>query len=214
MLERLNEIKKAAILMGMNYDTWSEKVVNDKLRKHYQSLRRIKGQNLKYFDKLRKEAKKYNIADITVLDCDKWIGDYGRIASDLDVINYYLVDSHLDAKTKYIYNVIRKLNSNKDNFIFVPIETIDDTELYHLFYVPQGYRKIKYGNDEDEFLIVMKNGQLFDVHNSYYYSKKDSTTLRKMIKTGYDYWSPNTFYHDITPDEEKESYYGFGGWEE
>lgn len=214
MLERLNEIKKAAILMGMDYNTWSEKVINDKLRKHYQSLRKVKAQNLKYFTKVLKEAKKYNIADITVLDCDKWIGDYGRIATDLHVSNFIHLDYNIDTKVKYVYNILRKLKDNKEDkrFFWVKIATTNNSELYHLFYIPEDYKVINYG--QDGTIIKMRNGQLFDIDNNYYFSKHNSTILRKIIKNGYDYWSPNTFNYDIMSDSEKKVYYGFEGWEE
>lgn len=194
-----NLVLKNGMMVGMNYDSEWDVLYNDKQRKYAKSIRRVKAQNLKYFEMLKKEAKKYNISNITVLDCDKWIGEYGNIAIDLEITNNILLDYNLKAKTKYIWNILRKLQNKHflKYFKWVKIDTVDDSKLYHLFYVPQGYREIKYGEKEGEILLVMKNGQCFDVHNDHYYSKKGSSKLRKEIEKGYDYNTPNDFYWDF-----------------
>lgn len=194
-----NLVLKNGTVAGVNYDKDCDVLYNDKRRKYIRDVRRAKAQNLKYFHLLKNEAKKYNISNITVLDCDVWVGDYGKVATDLEITNNILLDYNINTKTKYIWNILRKLQNKHflKYFKWVKIDTVDNSELYHLFYVPQGYKEIKYGEAEDEIIIVMKNGQCFDVHNSHYYNKKDSSKLRKEIKKGYDYSTPNNFYWDL-----------------
>lgn len=202
-----NEIKKAGRLVGIEVDYFGD-VVSSKTRKFYNSIAKAKGQNLTTFKKLVQEAKKLNIFDITVLKCDEWIGEYGLVVSDLCCMNEYRIRYDLHADVKYIWNIIRGLcNSHKiDKYIFVPVETVDGSTAYNLFYIPEGFKIIKYGPADSEFLIAMHNGQYFDVGYSYYYSKKDSKILREEMKKGYVYECPSYFYNYIEPYEESEDY--------
>jgi hypothetical protein len=201
------EIRKAGFLSGIEVSYFGE-IISSKTRKFYDSISKAKGQNLKIFKKLVKEAKKLNIFDITVLECDKWVGDYGLVARDINSLREYQIHYSLHADVKYIYNIVRELyNSHKrDRFLFIPIETIDDSDAFHLFYIPEKYKIIKYGPNDNELLICMHNGQYFDIGYSYYYSKKDSKILREEMKKGYVYECPSYFYKYIEPYEESEDY--------
>lgn len=199
MNKEIKNFRRVAELAGINVN-WFGEVISSKTHKFYKSLASIKGCNLNIFKKVLQEAKKFHISNVTVLDCDKWIGDYGRIASDLDFINERHIGSHIDAPIKYVWRVLRgAYNWNNDNkYLFVQVDTNDESRLFDLYYVPEGFKKIQYGDKENEVLIAMANGQLFDVGHQYYYSKKDSKELKKYIKDhGYD--GPNDFYNYMNP---------------
>lgn len=209
MLERLNEIKKAALLMGMDYNTWSEIVINDRLRKHTFYI----GWDNGYTDiqkKILKLCKDWKIQHMTILRPHRLIGEYGRVM--YNTIKVGDVETYFEHNPKKIYKTLRELYNIHNENKFYWVETPDG--LWHLYYIPDGYNVIHYGERDDDELIVMSNGQMFDVHNEYYFSIKDSIILRKMLKGGYDYWSPSTFHYDKLSDEEKETYYSFGECEE
>lgn len=195
MNKEVKELRKAGFLSGIEVSYFGE-IISSKTRKFYNSLNKIKGCNLEVFRKVLKEAKKYNIDNITVLECNKWIGDYGRIISDSHIISERHIHSHLDAPIKYIYKIVRNLQNvhNRSKYLFIKIDTTDGSELYDLFYIPERFKTIKYGDGDSDILIIMNNGQVFDIGHSYYYSKKDSKELKKYIKDhGYD--GPNDFYN-------------------
>lgn len=199
MNKEVKELRKAGFLSGIEVSYFGE-IISSKTRKFYNSLNKIKGCNLEVFRKVLKEAKKYNIDNITVLECNKWIGDYGRIISDSHIISERHIHSHLDAPIKYIYKIVRNLQNvhNRSKYLFIKIDTTDGSELYDLFYIPERFKTIKYGDGDSDILIIMNNGQVFDIGHSYYYSKKDSKELKKYIKDhGYD--GPNDFYNYLNP---------------
>lgn len=206
MNKEVRELRKAGEMAGIEV-SWFGEVISNKTRKFYNSLNKIKGCNLEVFRKVLKEAKKYNIDNITVLECNKWIGDYGRIISDSHIISERHIHSHLDAPIKYIYKIVRNLQNvhNRSKYLFIKIDTTDGSELYDLFYIPERFKTIKYGDGDSDILIIMNNGQVFDIGHSYYYSKKDSKELKKYIKDhGYD--GPNDFYNYMNPYEYDDSY--------
>ena len=196
------EIRKAGELSGIEVNYFGE-VISSKTRKFYNSINKAKGQNLSTFKKLIKEAKKLNIFDITVLECNKLVGDYGLVARDVNSLKEFQMDYSLHADVKYIYNILRGLyNSHKrGKYLFVPLETIDDSKAFHLFYIPEQFRIIKYGPNDNEILVLMHNGQIFDIGYNYYYSKKDSKILKEEMKNGYVYECPSYFYNYINPEE-------------
>lgn len=197
MNKEVRNFRRVAELAGVETN-WFGEIISSKTRKFYNSLNKIKGCNLEIFNKVLKEAKKFNISNVTVLECNKWIGDYGRILSDAEIISTHHIGSHVQADIKYIYRILRGFyNWNNDKkFLLIPVETNDNSKLYDLYYIPERFKTIKYGEKESEILIAMANGQLFDVYHQYYYSKKDSRELKKYIKDhGYD--GPNDFYETI-----------------
>lgn len=197
MNKEVKDFRKVAEMAGIETN-WFGEVISSKTRKFYNSLNKIKGCNLKTFNKVLQECKKNKISNITVLECDKWIGNYGRVISDAEIINERHTGSHVEASIKYIYNILRGFQNshNMSRYLFIPIDTNDGKPLYHLFYIPEKYKIFRYGESEDEILIKIHNGQYFDVGNSYYYSKVDSKELKKYIKDhGYD--GPNDFYEYI-----------------
>lgn len=194
MNKEVKDFRKVAELAGVEVN-WFGEVISSKTRNFYNSLNKIKGCNLKTFNKVLQECKKNKISNITVLECDKWIGNYGRVISDAEIISETHIGSHIEAPIKYIYNILRGIynihNSNK--YLGVKIPTTNGSTLYHMYYIPEQFKTIRYGNAEEDILVVLKNGQYFDIGNQYYYSKADSRELKKYIKDhGYD--GPNDFY--------------------
>ena len=199
MNKEVRELRKAGEMAGIEV-SWFGEVISSKTRKFYNSLNKIKGCNLKTFNKVLQEAKKFNISNVTILKCNEWIGNYGRVASDLDFINTRHIHSHIEAPIKQVYRVIRGVYNwhNDSKYLFVEVDTNNDSKLFDLYYIPEGFKKIQYGERENEILILMANGQVFDIYHQYYYSKKDSKELKKYIKEhGYD--SPNDFYEYLNP---------------
>lgn len=196
------EIRKAGFMAGIEVDYFGE-VVPSKMRKFYNNTNKAKGQNLDTFKKLVKESKKLNVFDITVLECNKLVGDYGLVARDINSLKEYQIGYSIHEDVKYVYNILRGLyNSHKrGKYLFVPLETIDDSNAYHLFYIPEKHRIIKYGPNDNEILVHMNNGQYFDIGYNYYYSKKDSKILKEEMKNGYVYECPSYFYNYINPEE-------------
>ncbi len=195
MNKEVRNFRRVAELAGINVN-WFGEVISNKTHKFYKSINKI-GQNLEVFDKVLKECKKFNISNVTVLDCDKWVGNYGRVLSDAEIINTRHIRSHVEANIKYIWRVLRGLYNwnNEGKYILVKVDTNDESELFDLYYIPQGFKKIEYGEKENEILLLMANGQLFDVGHQYYYSKHDSKELKQYIKDhGYD--GPNDFYEN------------------
>lgn len=198
------EIRKAGFLAGTQVDYFGE-VVSSKMHKFYKSLNKIKGCNLRVFKDVLKECKKNNISNITVLKCDALVGNYGRIISDAEIINERHIGTHVEAPIKYIYNILRGIYNihNATKYLDVLIPTNDGKVLHHMFYIPEGYRIIEYGNNPEDKIVVMANGQCFDIGYSYYYSKQDSRELKKYIKDhGYD--GPNDFYSYLNPYDSEE----------
>lgn len=198
------EIRKAGFLAGIQVDYFGE-VVSSKMHKFYKSLNKIKGCNLRVFKDVLKECKKNNISNITVLKCDALVGNYGRIISDAEIINERHIGTHVEAPIKYIYNILRGIYNihNATKYLDVLIPTNDGKVLHHMFYIPEGYRIIEYGNNPEDKIVVMANGQCFDIGYSYYYSKQDSRELKKYIKDhGYD--GPNDFYSYLNPYDSEE----------
>lgn len=199
MNKEVRELRKAGEMAGIEV-SWFGDIISSKTRKFYNSLNKIKGCNLDIFQKVLKECRKNKISDITVLECNKWIGNYGRVISNADFINTRHIGTHVEANIKYIYNILRGIYNcnNADKYLGIKIPTNDGSVLYHMYYIPEKFRTIKYGDREDEILILMNNGQVFDIYHQYYYSKKDSKELKKYIKEhGYD--SPNDFYEYLNP---------------
>ena len=198
------EIRKAGFLAGIQVDYFGE-VVSSKMHKFYKSLNKIKGCNLRVFKDVLKECKKNNISNITVLKCNALVGNYGRIISDAEIINERHIGTHVEAPIKYIYNILRGIYNihNATKYLDVLIPTNDGKVLHHMFYIPEGYRIIEYGNNPEDKIVVMANGQCFDIGYSYYYSKQDSRELKKYIKDhGYD--GPNDFYSYLNPYDSEE----------
>lgn len=198
----IKELRKTGFLAGIEMDYFGD-VISSKMHKWYKSLNKIKGCNLEIFRKVLKECKKNNISDITVLKSDEWGWNYGRVLSDAEIISERHVHTHVEASVKYIYKIIRGIYncSNSSKYLGIKIPTNDGSALYHMYYIPEQFKTIKYGNNEEDTIVVLRNGQCFDIGYQYYYSKTDSRELKKAIKNGYGYYSPSDFYKDIYGEE-------------
>lgn len=204
MNKEVRELRKAGEMAGIEV-SWFGEVISSKMHKFYKSLNSVKGCNLKVFKDVLKECKKNNISDITVLKCNSWIGNYGRVLSDAEFISERHIHTHVEADIKYIRSILRGIYNihNSEKYLGIKIPTNDGSILYHMFYIPEGFKTIRYGENEEDILINMANGQIFDIGHNYYYSKQDSRELKKYIKDhGYD--GPNDFYSYLNPYDSEE----------
>lgn len=197
-MKNLKDIKRAAQMIGMDYDTWNEMVITDRIRKHrfyigwdngYTSIQK----------KVLELCKKWKIQHMTILRPYRLIGEYGRVT--YNTIKVGDVKTFFEYSPKKIYKALRELYNIHNEKKFYWVETSDG--LWHLYYIPDGYSTYHYGeNDSDEF-IIMSNGQVFDIGNCHYFSIKDSRKLLHEIKRGYTYYDPNCFYSRFKEVEEE-----------
>lgn len=197
-MKNLKEIKKAAQMIGMDYIEDLELVVTDRIRKRTFYVAWDNG----YSDsqkKVLKLCKDWKIKHITILKPYTLIGEYGTV-----LYNGFTLDNsktYFEYNPKKILKVLRELyNIHKAENKFYWSETTDG--LWHLYYMPTGHSTYHYGEGDNDELIIMSNGQVFDVGNEHYFSIKDSKKLLHEIKKGYTYYFPNCFYNRFKPIEE------------
>ena len=200
----MTNLRKAAILMGMDYDEYNNIVVTDKVGKHTFYTGWDNG-----YDKAQKKVlelcKKWKIRHITILKPYTLIGEYGTVL--YNGFTYNGNKTFFEHNPKKVLKVLRELyNIHKAENKFYWAETSDG--LWHLYYMPTGHSTYHYGEGDSDELIIMSNGQVFDVGNEHYFSIKDSRKLLHEIKRGYDYYFPNCFYSRFkeSADEEEEDY--------
>lgn len=197
-MKNLKEIKKAALAIGMDYIEDLELVVTDRIKKRTFYVAWDNG----YSDsqkKVLKLCKDWKIKHITILKPYTLIGEYGTV-----LYNGFTLDNsktYFEYNPKKILKVLRELyNTHKAENKFYWSETTDG--LWHLYYMPTGHSTYHYGEGDNDKLIIMSNGQVFDVGNEHYFSIKDSKKLLHEIKKGYTYYFPNCFYSRFKPIEE------------
>ena len=197
-MKNLKEIKKAALAIGMDYVEDLELVVTDRIRKRTFYVAWDNG----YSDsqkKVLKLCKDWKIKHITILKPYTLIGEYGTV-----LYNGFTLDNsktYFEYNPKKILKVLRELyNIHKAENKFYWSETTDG--LWHLYYMPTGHSTYHYGEGDNDELIIMSNGQVFDVGNEHYFSIKDSKKLLHEVKKGYTYYFPNCFYSRFKPIEE------------
>lgn len=196
----LKELKKVALAIGMDYCPELDLIITDRVRKHTLYLAWDNGYS-EVQKKVLKLCKEWKIKHITVLKPYTLIGEYGTV-----LYNGFTLDGSkvfFEHNPKKVYKILRELyNIHQAENKFYWAETSDG--LWHLYYMPQGYSTYHYGENDTDELIIMSNGQVFDVGNEHYFSIKDSRKLLHEIKRGYDYYFPNCFYSRFKPTEEDE----------
>lgn len=197
-MKNLKEIKKAAQMIGMDYDIESEFLITDRIRNNTYYIAWDNG----YTDAQKKVlelCKKWRIKHITILKPHTIIGEYGTV-----LYNGFTLDgskTFFEHNPKKVLKVLRELyNVHKAENKFYWAETSDG--LWHLYYMPTGHSTYHYGESDNDELIIMSNGQVYDVANEHYFSIKDSVKLLHEIKKGYNYYFPNCFYSRFKPTEE------------
>lgn len=201
-MRNLKEIKMAAMAIGMDYDIGSEFLITDRIRNNTYYVGWDNG-----YDKVQKKVlelcKKWKIKHITVLKPYTLIGEYGTV-----LYNGFTLDGSkvfFEHNPKKVYKILRELyNVHKAENKFYWAETSDG--LWHLYYMPTGHSTYHYGEGDSDELIIMSNGQVFDVGNEHYFSIKDSRKLLHEIKRGYDYYFPNCFYSRFKESADEEDY--------
>ena len=144
-----------------------------------------------YKELVKREMVKYDIAAVTILEPNLWVGEYGLTASSYG--------DWLRAQPKYIYKILRTLQ-NVHNM--PKWENIDG----HYYYVPSNHKVLEYNGTT---FIKLYNGQMFDVTNQHWFDLHNSIILGRELKMGYNYYDPQYFYTDYYPDTN-----GVGFWEE
>lgn len=196
----VKEFRKVAIAAGFNVSYFGE-VISDRDRKYRNSLKRYHGRNMKYIPLIIKECEKFNISAITVLNPDIFIGDYGKILCGAEKLKYTNhPDDYCIIDSKYIWKTIRNLYNSHNSHKWEVYQFSDGTN--HYYYIPKGHYKIKYGSSDWDELIVLSNGQVFDIGNCYYFTIEDSHRLTREIKRGYRYIEPQYFFDDFFGDDE------------
>jgi hypothetical protein len=150
-----------------------------------------KAQKMEEF--LKSIMKFFNCDCLTIVDSNHWYGEYGRVAyissSDTIEIHHY-------ENLKRIYKVAHAIWNNtaieQDNRIAV--DNYWHTNTLVLFH----NAKCLEGS-----LYRLSNGQLFDAYGSNWFDVHDSKRLKKMLKRGYQYYSPQEFYSDIYDESEE-----------
>lgn len=202
-MKNLKDIKRAAIMMGMDYDMNNGIVVTDRIRKSTFYA----GYDNGYSDSKKKVlelCKKWRIKHITILKPYTIIGEYGTVLYNGTTLDNSRV--FFEHNPKKILQVLRELyNAHKAENKFYWAETSDG--LWHLYYMPTGHSTYHYGEGDNDELIIMSNGQVYDIGNEHYFSIKDSVKLLHEIKKGYTYYFPNCFYSRFKPTEEDEDEY-------
>lgn len=198
-MKNLKEIKKAALAIGMDYIEDLELVVTDRIRKHTFYVAWDNGYS-EVQKKVLKLCKEWKIKHITILKPYTLIGEYGTVLYNGFTYNDSKV--FFEHNPKKVLKVLRELyNVHKAENKFYWAETSDG--LWHLYYIPDGYSTYHYGERDDEELVIMSNGQVYDIGNEHYFSIKDSKKLLHEIKRGYNYYFPNCFYSRFKPTEEE-----------
>ena len=194
----MTNLRKAAQMIGMDWNDIGECLVNDRARKR----KRGNGLNLKYIPKVLDICKQWRIINISVISTKWWIGDYGWVANNLHVFNYYNADLRFDTDPKLVYKFLRNLHNVHNAKKWKVYE--DEYGLNWYYYFPEGIvNTIKYGSGYRDELIVLQGGQVFDVGNIYWFTYKDSHKLTKEIKKGYEYIEPQYFFSDFNEGDEE-----------
>nr|DAK99322.1 MAG TPA: hypothetical protein [Caudoviricetes sp.] len=194
----MTNLRKAAQMIGMDWNDMGECLVNDRARKR----KRGNGLNLKYIPKVLDICKQWRIINISVISTKWWIGDYGWVANNLHVFNYYNADLRFDTDPKLVYKFLRNLHNVHNAKKWKVYE--DEYGLNWYYYFPEGIvNTIKYGSGYRDELIVLQGGQVFDVGNIYWFTYKDSHKLTKEIKKGYEYIEPQYFFSDFNEGDEE-----------
>lgn len=201
-MKNLKEIKKAALAIGMDYIEDLELVVTDRIRKRTFYVAWDNGYS-EVQKKVLKLCKEWKIKHITILKPYTLIGEYGTVLYNGFTYNDSKV--FFEHNPKKVLKVLRELyNVHKVESKFYWAETSDG--LWHLYYIPDGYSTYHYGERDDEELVIMSNGQVYDIGNEHYFSIKDSRKLLHEIKKGYDYYFPNCFYSRFKESADEEDY--------
>lgn len=152
---------------------------------------------------VREILKMYNCNILYIIDGNKWMGNYGEVCyiDGYDKLQFHY--ESLRSVYKVAHRIFMDTKTHQDNRIFTSSDWDGALVLFN------NAHPNKYNND----LYVLSNGQIYDAFNKYWFDIHASKQLKKLLKVGYVYTSPQDFYKDQS-EEKPESYYGFGGWEE
>lgn len=190
----VKEFRKIAQLCNLNVSYFGD-VISQRRKNISKPIEKYHGRNLKYIPLIIKECKKFNISAVTILSPDKWVGDYGKILCAAERLSLSDYRHYCISDSKYIWKTIRNLYNSHNSKKWETYQFDDGT--YHYYYMPTGHSKIKYGSSEWDELIVLNNGQVFDIGNVYWFNMEDSRRLTREIKRGYKYIEPQYFFQDF-----------------
>ncbi len=201
----VKEFRKIAQLCNLDVSYFGN-VMSQRRIKWCKPIEKYHGRNLKYIPLIMKECKKYKISAVTILSPNLWIGDYGKILCAAERLSMSDFRDYCISDSKYVWKTIRNLYNSHNSKKWETYQFDDGT--FHYYYMPTGHSKIKYGSSEWDELIVLNNGQVFDVGNVYWFNIEDSHKLTREIKRGYQYIEPQYFFQDFDDyiEEDEEEY--------
>lgn len=149
----------------------------------------------------------FNCDTLTIIDGENWYGEYGRVV--------YMSKDNIEINKwenlRRIYKVAHAIWNN------TAVEQDDRVAVDTYWNGPGTLVLLNNATCIDGgSLYKLANGQLFDAFGSHWFDMHDSKRLKKMLKGGYQYYSPQVYYEDIVEKSEKEIVYAFSeeGYEE
>lgn len=158
-------------------------------------------------ERFLKEIMQFFNCDTLTIIGEKWYGEYGRVV--------YMSKDNIEINKwenlRRIYKVAHAIWNN------TAIEQDDRVAVDTYWNGPGTLVLLNNATCIDGgSLYKLSNGQLFDAFGSHWFDMHDSKRLKKMLKGGYQYYSPQVYYEDIAEKSEKEIVYAFSeeGYEE
>lgn len=133
----------------------------------------------------------YNCNILYIVNGEKWYGNYGSVCYVRNNKIYYHYEN-LRAVYKTAHKIFMDTRIPQDDRIFAASSWDGSLVLF------DNAHTSKYNSD----LYVLSNGQIYDALNKYWFDIHASKKIKKLLKGGYNYTDPQTFYRDQYNDEE------------
>lgn len=142
---------------------------------------------------IREIMAMYDCDKIYIVDGSHWYGDYGEVCY---VDGYNKLQFLCGENLRSIYKAAHR--------IFMNTKTLQDDRLYSASWwdgalvLLNNAHQSKYNDN----LFILANGQVYDAFEKYWFDIHASKKLKKLLKGGYIYINPQTFYRDQCNEEE------------
>lgn len=133
----------------------------------------------------------YDCDVLYVIDGEHWYGNYGCCCYVKNNKIYYHYEN-LRSVYKVSHKIFMDTRIHQDDRIFAVSYWDGALVLFN------NAHRNKYNDD----LYVLSNGQIYDAFNKCWFNIHDSKTLKKLLKKGYVYTDPQSFYRDQYNEEE------------